>query len=72
MEQIETEEVVEPRIYEIYKTNGAKIVVTGFLGVNDVFMAVADDKNRLVFASPLGNIDYAMAVVEVPTSKSIN
>lgn len=73
MEHIEQEEEdLEPRIYEIFKLDKTKITVSGFLGVNDVFMAVADSKHRLVFAAPLGQIDYAIAVVEVPTSKAIN
>lgn len=75
MEQTESVDEIplEPRIYEVTMKDGKKHTVSGFLGVNDVFMAVVDTDNRMVFASAIGNVDNAKAVVEVPIlSRAIN
>lgn len=57
---------MEPKVYDIYFIDATKkATIKGFLGVNDVFMAVADGENRLIFSAPLSNIHHAEAVQEI-------
>lgn len=62
----------EPRIYEIVMEDGKQHLLSGFLGMNDAFVAVADDNNRLIFASPLNRVVHAKALAELPVTKSVN
>lgn len=65
------ETTMEPKVYDIYfhslstDMKRDKTTIKGFLGVNDVFMAVADNDNRLIFSAPLSQIHHAEAVQEI-------
>lgn len=50
-----------PRDYEITFTDGSKTFVSGMLGVNDIFAAIVDPSNRLIFAAPLGTVHHCLA-----------
>lgn len=60
------ETTMEPKVYDIhYIGTQPKTTIKGFLGVNDVFMAVADNENRLIFSAPMSQIHHAEAVQEI-------
>ena len=56
------------RIYEIHFKDGSKQTVSGVLGINDIFVAVVDTDERLVFAAGLDEIWFCRAVPELPMS----
>lgn len=64
------ETTMEPKVYDIHFifdgiSRTPPVTIKGFLGVNDVFMAVADNENRLIFSAPLSQIHHAEAVQEI-------
>lgn len=60
----EQEEVISPRLYDIVWNDGTTLQTSGVLGINDVFIAVVDTQEKLVFAAPLDDIKYCQVVPE--------
>lgn len=58
------EEVISPRLYDIVWNDGTTLQTSGILGINDVFIAVVDTEEKLVFSAPLEGLKYCQVVPE--------
>lgn len=61
-EDVGNDNTPQPRHYEIHTTSGVKFDQTGFIGINDSYVAVASLEGRMIFGMPLSNLDYFTAV----------
>lgn len=59
----ELNEMPIPRNYEIHeKDNGFVHKISGFIGINDSYVAVASVEGRMIFGMPLDQLHYFTAI----------
>lgn len=51
----------EPRLYDITYVDGEVVTMSGYLGINDVYMCLMDHQEQLVFASRIDVIKHCLA-----------
>lgn len=56
-----------PRDYDVLMQNGDHHNINGYLGINQAYVAIADEHDRLVFASALPYVNHVKVVPEKVT-----